>query len=81
MAKVRTQVYLDQKQATELKLLASSGKKNFSELIREGGDLAIKKNQPRRKKEFGEGFIGVVKGGPRTNVVKDIKDYYKSIGG
>lgn len=80
MAMVRTQVYLDKAQEVELKLLANSSEKSFSELIREGIDLAIKKNQPKRKKKFGEGFIGAAKRGPKTNAVEAIREYYENFG-
>lgn len=80
MAKVRTQVYLDEDQERELKLIANSSDKNFSELIREGVDLAIAKNKPKRKKKFGEGFIGAAKRGPKTDAVDVINEYYEQFG-
>lgn len=79
MAKVRTQVYLEKEQEIELKLLANSTRKTFSELIREGIDILIKKNKPKKKKKFGEGFIGAIKGGAKTNAVVDIHDYYENL--
>jgi len=81
MAKVRTQVYLEKEQEIELKLLANSSGKNFSELIREGVDLAIKKNKPKRKKKFGEGFIGIGKTdlGGKTGT-ELINEYYENFG-
>jgi len=77
---VRTQVYLDKGQASELKILANASGKNFSELIREGVDLAISKNKPKRKKKFGEGFIGAAKRGEKTDAVKIIREYYENFG-
>lgn len=71
---------MEKEQEIELKLLANSSGKNFSELIREGIDLAIKKNKPKRKKKFGEGFIGAAKRGPKTNAVKAIREYYEKFG-
>ncbi|OGM12121.1 hypothetical protein A2Z22_03460 [Candidatus Woesebacteria bacterium RBG_16_34_12] len=70
---IRTQVYLPEDLYNELKLLASTGKKTFSQLIREGVEVVVKRKK-KRKKKFGEGFIGAIKGGPK-DLSKNI-DYY-----
>lgn len=71
---IRTQVYLPDDLYRELKLLARVGEKNFSQLIREGVAVVVKKKQAKGKK-FGEGFIGAGgKHGPRALSSKI--DYY-----
>lgn len=81
MAKVRTQVYLEEDQERDLKLLANSTKKSFSELIREGVDLVIKNNSPKKNKKFGEGVIGIsnknLRGKSGTEI---INEYYQNFG-
>lgn len=77
---LRTQVYLREEQARELKLLANSSGKNFSELIREGVDLVIKKKTRRSKGKRHPLYdlVGIIKGGKKSNSTKDINDYYKN---
>lgn len=71
---IRTQVYLPDDLYSELKLLASKSKENFSELIRQGAREVIKKKKAGRKKDWRK-FIGAAgKGGPR-DVASKI-DYY-----
>ncbi len=70
---IRTQVYLPEDLYQDLKLLAATGKKNFSELIREGVEVVVKR-KGRKKKKFGEGFIGAIQGGPKDLSSKI--DYY-----
>ena len=70
---IRTQIYLPDDLYQELKFLAVTGKKNLSELIREGANLVVKKSHVQ-KKDFGKGFIGAIKGGPKDLSSKI--DYY-----
>lgn len=70
-------MYLPDDLYRELKLLARVGKKNFSQLIREGAAVVVKRKQVKGKK-FGEGFIGAGKTTVKTNAVKDISDYYRN---
>ena len=63
---IRTQIYLPDDLYNDLKLLASSGEKNMSQLIREGAKLVvIKKNRIKKKFDPWKEFIGKGKDGPK----------------
>lgn len=72
----RTQVYLPEDIHRDLMLLAKTEKTNFSSLIREGARIVIKKKNKSIKKEFGKGFFGALKYGPK-NLSTRINDIYK----
>lgn len=71
---IRTQIYLPEDLYHELKLLAANSNKKFSELIREGAKLVTQKELRKKKKKFGQGFIGAGKGGPKD--LSSNLDYY-----
>ena len=73
---IRTQVYLPEDIHRDLMLLAKKEGTNFSTLIREGARTIIKKKTTRRKKNFGKGFFGALKYGPKDLSVR-INDIYK----
>ncbi len=73
---IRTQVYLPEDIHRDLMLLAKRDGTNFSALIREGAKVIIKKKTSRKKKDFGKGFFGALKYGPKDLSVK-INDIYK----
>lgn len=78
---IRTQVYIPEDQYNELKLLTAMGYGTFSELFREGLDIVIKKRRKtgvKTKNDLGvwKDFVGMLKGGPKTDAVKVINDYY-----
>lgn len=70
---IRTQIYLPEDLYNDLKLLAATKKKNFSDLIREGAREVIRKKRASKKKNWKK-FIGVIKGGPKNAASKI--DYY-----
>ncbi|OGG21442.1 hypothetical protein A3D03_02950 [Candidatus Gottesmanbacteria bacterium RIFCSPHIGHO2_02_FULL_40_13] len=73
---IRTQVYLPEDIHRDLMLLAKKEGTNFSTLIREGARTIIKKKTTSRKKDFGKGFFGALKYGPKDLSVR-INDIYK----
>lgn len=73
---IRTQVYLPEDIHRDLMLLAKRDGTNFSSLIREGARVIIKKKTTRNKKDFGKGFFGALKYGPK-NLSTRINDIYK----
>ena len=72
---IRTQVYFPEDLYNELKLLANVSRQKFSDLIREGAMLVIKR---RTKKREGfdpwKDFIGKGRGGPKD--LSSRIDYY-----
>lgn len=77
---IRTQVYIPDNLHRDLKLLASSKGTNMSRLIREGAKLIVERKSKRRKKKFGEGFIGACKVKTKMSGQETINDYYKNFG-
>jgi hypothetical protein len=76
MAMIRTQVYLPNDLHRELKLLAHTRNTNFSQLIREGASLVVKKKVKSKKKfDPWKDFIGKGKKGGPKNLSGKI-DYY-----
>ncbi len=75
---IRTQVYIPEEQLNELKLLTAMGYGTFSELFREGINEVIKKKKVKKARKFDpwKDFVGMLKGGPKTDGVKLINDYY-----
>lgn len=73
---IRTQVYLPEDIHRDLMLLAKKEGTNFSTLIREGARTIIKKKTTRRRRNFGKGFFGALKSGPKDLSVR-INDIYK----
>lgn len=71
---IRTQVYIPDDLHRDLMFMAKQEGTNFSQLIREGVKVLIKKNKIKKAKKWGEGFIGAVKGGPKDLASKI--DYY-----
>ena len=73
---IRTQVYLPEDLYNELKLLANTTRSKFSELIREGAELVVRK-KTKRKRSFDpwKDFIGMGKRGGPKNLSPKI-DYY-----
>lgn len=73
---IRTQVYLPEDIYEDLKLLARSGKVNFSQLLREGASEVIKKKKKAKGKfDPWREFVGAGgKGGPKDLSSKI--DYY-----
>ena len=70
---IRTQVYLPDDLYRDLKLLANTSGKKFSELVREGAEIVVEKKAIKKKK-FGEGFIGVGRKGPK-DLSSKLDDY------
>ncbi len=73
---IRTQVYLPEDIHRDLILLAKKEGTNFSSLIREGAKVIIKKKTAVKKKDFGKGFFGALKYGPKDLSLR-INDIYK----
>ena len=71
---IRTQVYIPDDLHRDMALLMRQEGMNFSQLIREGVKVVIKKRKIKRAKKWGEGFIGAIKGGPKDLASKI--DYY-----
>lgn len=71
---IRTQVYIPDDLHRDLMLLVKQEGMNFSQLVREGVKVVIKKRKIKRAKKWGEGFIGAIKGGPKDLASKI--DYY-----
>ena len=74
---IRTQIYLPDDIYHDLKLLSKTKKVKFSHLIRKGAERVLSEEKKAVKKDAWKDFIGAIKGGPKTNAVKDIQDYYK----
>lgn len=70
---IRTQIYLPDDLYRDLKLLANTSGRKFSELVREGAEIVVEKKTKKRKK-FGEGFIGMGKGAPK-DLSSKLDDY------
>jgi len=76
---IRTQIYLPDELYNELKLIAADRKDKFSDLIREGARLVIKKKTRKQSKtDLWKEFIGAIKGGPKKSGQELIDDYYKN---
>lgn len=76
---IRTQIYLPDDLHRDLKLLAATSGKKFSDLVREGIKLVIRKKTKRGKKtDPWKDFIGFIKGGPKKSGQELIDDYYKN---
>lgn len=78
---IRTQIYLPDDKNKELRLLANVERKRFSDLIREGVDKVLAdRKKKRRKKRFGEGFIGMIKEDLGKGGQELINEYYEKFG-
>lgn len=73
---IRTQVYLPEDMHRDLMLLSKREGTNFSTLLREGAKIIIKKKTATKKKDFGKGFFGALKYGPKDLSIR-INDIYK----
>ncbi len=73
---IRTQVYLPEDIHRDLMLLAKTEGTNFSSLLRDGAKILIKKKTAVKKKDFGKGFFGALKYGPK-NLSTRINEIYK----
>ena len=75
---IRTQVYLPEDLYNDLKLLANTSKTKFSDLLREGARLIIKKkNKQAKSVDAWKNFIGAYKGKLGKSGVELIKEYYE----
>lgn len=72
---IRTQVYLPEDIYEDLKLIAKSGKLNFSQLIREGAQKVIKKRTKTKKGNWKK-FAGALKTGPKDLSTR-VNEIYK----
>ena len=75
---VRTQIYLPDDLYNDLKLLADSGEKNLSELIREGAKLVVAKKSRKFKKDAWKDFVGACKFKFNKSGTELINDYYEN---
>lgn len=78
---IRTQIYLPEDLYNQLQLLSKTGRGSFSQLIREGASLVIKKRRKVSKKDHlaWKNFIGAIKTDFKGKSGQDlINDYYKN---
>ncbi|CAN5314925.1 hypothetical protein BH10PAT1_BH10PAT1_1360 [soil metagenome] len=71
---IRTQIYLPDDLYNDLKLLAQTGNKNISQLIREGAKILLEKKAKKKKFDPWKDFIGKGKGGPK-DLSKNLDHY------
>ena len=71
---IRTQVYIPDDLHRDMALLMRQEGMNFSQLIREGVKVVIKKRKIKRAKKMGRGVYWGDKGGPKDLASKI--DYY-----
>ena len=77
---IRTQIYISEDLHRDFTFLAKAKGINFSNLVRVGMRDILKKETNKRKRKWGEGFIGAGgKGGPKDLSHKI--DYYLYGGG
>lgn len=73
---IRTQVYLPEELYNELKLLANTTRRKFSELVREGARLIVQKRiAQKRRFDVWKDFVGKGKRGGPKDISANI-DYY-----